>query len=78
MATEQHPRPRPRAGDLLRVGLWGGTTAAAAAAAAAYAVSGGSLPRLVGAMVGIGVLQRVVAYRIVRRRGLEPPRWWWT
>jgi hypothetical protein len=65
-------RPRPTPKELAQVSAWGGATIVAA-----LIVSRGSIPGFVAALLLIGFLQRLVAYRIVRRRGTQPPKWWW-
>lgn len=57
---------------LLAVGLWGATTTVFA-----YLLSFGNLAVFVVLLLIIGVAVRVLAYRIVKRRGEKPPPWWW-
>ena len=56
---------------LLLVAAWGATTTVVA-----YLISGGNLVLFVIAMFAIGIVQRVVAVRVTRQGGGQPPRWW--
>ncbi|HVA60519.1 MAG TPA: hypothetical protein VNG13_08275 [Mycobacteriales bacterium] len=56
---------------LAAVGLWGATTTVVA-----YLLSFGSMPAFVVLLVVFGVLVRLVAVRIARQRGSQPPKWW--
>lgn len=53
------------------VALWGATTAAVA-----YLLSRGNLIAFAVIVLVIGIAQRVLAVRSVRRRGHDAPRWW--
>ena len=57
---------------LLGIGLWGATTTLTA-----YLLAFGSLLLFVANLIAIGILLRMVAWAVMRRRGKRPPRWWW-
>jgi hypothetical protein len=59
---------------------WRGVAFASAygaiAATIAYLLSGGNPIVMLAIMVVIGILVRVYAYRLIRRRGAKRPPWW--
>jgi hypothetical protein len=63
--------PRPTLRTLVTVAAWGAITAGIA-----YLISRGSIPFFIAAILVIGVAQRVIAVRVARRRGSNPPPWW--
>jgi len=68
MAEDNRINPR----TLVAAGLWGGVTVLTA-----YLLSFGSLPLFVVLLVVFGVLFRVVARAVMKRKGVERPRGWW-
>lgn len=68
---ERVARPKPSRRMLVFAAIYG-----AVVATIAYLVAGGNPFWMLVVMVVIGVLFRLYAYRLIRRRGDERPPWW--
>jgi hypothetical protein len=66
------PTPRPTPRTLAIIAAWGALTTVLA-----YTLSRGALAWFIVWMLILGASQRLIAYRIVRRRGEHPRRGWW-
>lgn len=64
-------RPKPTRRGLALAAAYG-----AIVATVAYVVGGGNPFSMLVVMIVIGVLFRLYAYRLIRRRGDERPPWW--
>jgi|GEM_PF-5884109 len=68
---ERVARPKPSRRMLAFAAVYG-----AVVATVAYLIAGGNPFWMLVVMVVIGVLFRLYAYRLIRRRGDERPPWW--
>jgi hypothetical protein len=68
---ERVARPKPSGRTLAFAAVYG-----AVVATIAYLVAGGNPFLMFIVMIIIGVLFRLYAYRLIRRRGAERPPWW--
>ena len=68
---ERVTRPKPSGRMLAFAAVYG-----AVVATVAYLVAGGNPFWMLVVMVIIGVLFRLYAYRLIRRRGHDRPLWW--
>ena len=73
MNTEPEPdtRPRPTRRGFMFAAVYG-----AVVATIAYVVGGGNPFWMLVVMIVIGVVFRLYAYRLIRRRGEARPPWW--
>jgi RsiW-degrading membrane proteinase PrsW (M82 family) len=69
--NDQSDRRRPTRHGLVFAAVYG-----AVVAAVAYLVAGGNPLWMLIVMIVIGVLLRLYAYLVIRRRGAERPPWW--